>query len=84
MIENCHLTSLFLPPVLSFTLQLEEGQHWVRAYVRGGAYCHQKLPPHQRTVVGPGGQVHSGRQARTAQPLKQVRRQLMQPFAKKT
>ncbi|TMS11240.1 Eukaryotic translation initiation factor 3 subunit H [Larimichthys crocea] len=32
---------------------------------------HQKLSPHQRTDVGPGGQVHSRRQARTAQPLKQ-------------
>lgn len=60
------------------SLQFEEGQHWLRAYVRGGAHRHQKLSPHQRTDVGPGGQVHSRRQARTAQPLKQVRHELMQ------
>lgn len=62
------LLSLSLPP------QLEKGKHWLWEYVRGGPHHHQKLPSHQRTDVGAGGQVHGRRQARTAQPLKQVRR----------
>lgn len=63
-------------PVLSLSPQPEESQYWLWAYVRGGAYCHQELPPHQRNDVGAGGQVHGRRQAWTAQPLKQVRCEL--------
>jgi len=58
---------LFLPT------QAKEGQHRLRAHVRGGAHHHQELPPHQRADVGAGGQVHGRRQTRAAQPLQQVR-----------
>lgn len=64
---------IFLFLSLTVRHQLEEGQHRLREYVRGGAYCHQKLPPHQCADVGAGGKIYSHRQARTAQPLQQVR-----------
>lgn len=67
------MSLIFLFPFFTLWRQLEEGQHRLREYVRGGAYCHQKLPPHQCADVGAGGQVHGHRQARTAQPLQQVR-----------